>query len=51
MTQVHFTINSQEIQSLIENSTKDNISKLILTKLFNELMIYLKDINGMKKHY
>ncbi|NVF10779.1 transposase, partial [Anaerococcus sp. AGMB00486] len=38
MTQLHFTINQEEIQNLINESVDDKIAKSILTKVFNELM-------------
>ena len=38
MTQVHFTLNSDEVQSIIEHSVKDDVSKNILTTVFNQLM-------------
>ena len=38
MTQVHFTLKSEEIQSIIEYSVKDDVSKNILTTLFKQLM-------------
>ena len=38
MTQVHFTLNNKEIQSIIEHSVKDDVSKNILTTIFNQLM-------------
>ena len=38
MTQVHFTLKSEEIQSIIEYSVKDDVSKNILTTVFNQLM-------------
>lgn len=38
MTQVHFTLNTQEVQSIIEHSVKDEVSKNILTTIFNQLM-------------
>ncbi|CAA3917241.1 transposase for IS256 [Staphylococcus aureus] len=38
MTQVHFTLKSEEIQSIIEYSVKDDVSKKILTTVFNQLM-------------
>ena len=38
MTQVHFTLNLEEIQNLIDVEVKDNTAKNILTKVFNELM-------------
>ena len=37
MTQVHFTLKSEEIQSIIEY-LKDDVSKNILTTVFNQLM-------------
>ena len=38
MTQAHFTLKSEEIQSIIEYSVKDDVSKNILTTVFNQLM-------------
>ncbi len=38
MTQVHFTLKQKDIQRLIQKSVKDDLSKNILTKVFNELM-------------
>ena len=38
MTQLHFTINTEEIQSLINEEVKNDLSRKILTKVFNELM-------------
>ncbi|SDF84165.1 Transposase, Mutator family [Facklamia miroungae] len=38
MTQVHFTLNSEEVQSIIEHSVKEDVSKNILTTVFNQLM-------------
>ena len=38
MTQVHFTLKSEEIQSIIEYSVKDDVSKNILTTAFTQLM-------------
>lgn len=38
MTQVYFTLNNEEIQSIIEHSVKDDVSKNILTTVFNQLM-------------
>ena len=38
MTQVHLTLNEEEIQSMIEDSVKDEVSKNILTTVFNQLM-------------
>ncbi|AVU17263.1 hypothetical protein B6178_12015 [Staphylococcus aureus] len=36
MTQVHFTLKSEEIQSIIEYSVKDDVSKNILTTVITE---------------
>ncbi|HFI0813427.1 TPA: IS256-like element IS1542 family transposase, partial [Streptococcus suis] len=38
MAQVHFTLNNEEVQSIIEHSVKDEVSKNILTTVFNQLM-------------
>ncbi len=38
MTQLHFTINQEEIQNLINKSVDNEIARSILTKVFNELM-------------
>lgn len=38
MTQLHFTIRSEDIQSLIKESVDNKIARDILTKLFNQLM-------------
>ena len=38
MTQLHFTINQEEIQNLINESVDNKLAKSILTKVFNELM-------------
>ena len=38
MTQVHFTLNSEEVQNIIERSVNDDVSKKILTTVFNQLM-------------
>src|SRR5690625_300332 len=38
MTHLHFTLKTDEIQNLIDQSVKDNISKTILTTVFNQLM-------------
>ena len=55
MTQVHFTLKSEEIQSIIEYSVKDDVSKNILTTVFNQLMenqrteyIQAKNMNEQK---
>src|SRR5699024_9150201 len=39
MTHLHFTLVTKEIQSLIDKSVKDDISKTILTTVFNQLMV------------
>src|SRR5690625_3952131 len=38
MTHLHFTLKTSEIQNLIDQSVKDDISKTILTTVFNQLM-------------
>ncbi len=38
MTQLHFTLNIEDIQNLINSEVKNDIAKKILTKVFNELM-------------
>lgn len=38
MTQLHFTINIEDIQNLINAEVKNNLARNILTKVFNELM-------------
>ena len=38
MTQLHFTINQEEIQNIINESVDNKIAKSILTKVFNQLM-------------
>lgn len=38
MTQIYFTINKEEIQNIINEEVKNDLSKNILTKVFNELM-------------
>jgi len=38
MTQVHFTLDTEEIQNLIDRSVQDDLSKSILTTVFNQLM-------------
>ncbi len=37
MTQVHFTLNNEEVQSIIEHSVKDDVSKNILTTVFGSV--------------
>lgn len=38
MTHLHFTLKTEEIQSLINQSVNDDLSKTILTTVFNQLM-------------
>lgn len=38
MTQVHFTLKQEDIQKLIEESVNDDLSKNLLTTVFNQLM-------------
>jgi transposase-like protein len=38
MTQVHFTLKTEDIQNIIEKSAKDETSKIFLQTLFNQLM-------------
>ena len=38
MTQVQFTLSNKEVQSMIEQSIKDDVSKNILMTIFNQLM-------------
>lgn len=38
MTQLHFTINTEDIQNLINAEVKNDMARTILTKVFNELM-------------
>lgn len=38
MTQVHFTLNNEEVQNIIEHSVKGDAAKSILTTVFNQLM-------------
>jgi len=38
VTQVHFTLKQEEIKNLINESVSDNLSKNILTTVFNQLM-------------
>ena len=38
MILVHFTLNNEEVQNIIEYSVKDDVSKNILTTVFNQLM-------------
>lgn len=43
MTQIHFTLDKDELQELIANSGANEASQLILMKLFNELMERQRD--------
>ena len=38
MTQLHFTLHTEDIQNLINAEVKNDITRTILTKVFNELM-------------
>lgn len=38
MTQLHFTLNTEDIQNLINSEVKNDMANAILTKVFNELM-------------
>jgi len=38
MTHLHFTLETKEIQNLIDKSVTDDVSKTILTTVFNQLM-------------
>lgn len=38
MTQMHFTLNQEELQSLIEGSVKNDFAKIIFTKIINQTM-------------
>src|SRR5699024_12304534 len=38
MTHLHFTLETKEIKSLLDKSVKDDLSKTILTTVFNQLM-------------
>lgn len=38
MTHLDFTLETKEIQSLIDKSVTDDISKIILITVFNQLM-------------
>lgn len=43
MTQVHFTLKQDEIQKLLADSVKDELSLTILTTVFNTLMEQQRD--------
>lgn len=38
MTQINFTLGHDEIQELIENSGANDLAKIMLTTIFNQLM-------------
>ena len=38
MTQLHFTLNTEDIQNIINAEVNNDVAKTILTKVFNELM-------------
>lgn len=38
MTQLHFILNVENIQNLINAEVKNDITRTILTKIFNEIM-------------
>lgn len=38
MTQVHFTLNNEQVQNIIEHSVEGDTAKSILTTIFNQLM-------------
>ena len=38
MTQINFTLSTEEIQALIKNSGANDLSKIMLTTIFNQLM-------------
>lgn len=38
MTQLHFTLKSEDVQNLISKSVKDETSRVILERIFNQLM-------------
>ncbi len=38
MTQLYFTLNTEDIQNIINAKVKNKMAKTILTKVFNELM-------------
>ena len=51
MTQLHFTLNTEDIQNLINTEVKSDIAKNILTKVFNELMEKERDEYLENKSY
>lgn len=51
MTQLHFTINLEDIQNLINTEVKNDMAKNILTKAFNELMEKERDEYLENKSY
>lgn len=51
MTQLHFTLNTEDIQNLINTEVKNDMAKTILTKVFNELMENERDEYLENKSY
>src|SRR5699024_3952599 len=51
MTQVHFTLNNEEVQSIIEHSVKDDVSKIILTTLCTQLIEHLQNEYNQAEDY
>lgn len=51
MTQVHFTLTKEEIESLIANGIKDEGLKIILTKVFNTAMLAERDAYIQANNY
>ena len=43
MTQINFTLDTNQIQELIENSGANDLAKQMLTVLFNQLMEKQRD--------
>lgn len=51
MTQIHFTLNQEEIQKLINDFVEGTLSQRILTKVFHELMEKQRDVYINAEHY
>ncbi|CCO10348.2 transposase, Mutator family protein [Carnobacterium maltaromaticum LMA28] len=51
MTQVHFTLNTEKVPRIIEYSIKDDVSKNILTTVFNQLMDNQRTEYIQAEHY
>lgn len=51
MTQLHFTLNIEDIQNLINAEVKNDMAKIILTKVFNEIMEKERDEYLESKSY